>query len=180
MKKILITLILIGSSLALSAQIDTVNIGAAANDGTGDTPRAAFLKVNNFIDDYNRIALYDILAAEMAILDGALWSTTEGNYLVGVTSGIQAQLNLKLAASDTTSMLTNYLLSSEIASAYATTDNLNLKLNAANGALTGNTTAEDIVTEAFTLGTGNVELDDIKKLATGELAIFDGTDTIPP
>jgi len=37
-----------------------------------------------------------ITEPEFEILDGALWSTAEGNYLVGVTGGIQSQLNAKV------------------------------------------------------------------------------------
>ena len=94
MKKLLIILITL-ISLSAYGQIDTVNVGTAGNAGDGDPLRTAFLKVNDLTNDYNRISLYNILANEMAILDGALWSTAEGNYLVGVSSAIQTQLNGK-------------------------------------------------------------------------------------
>jgi len=57
--------------------------------------------------------------AELNILDGALFSTAGGNYLVGVTSAIQTQLNSKLDITDTTLMLDPYLTTDEIAGLYA-------------------------------------------------------------
>jgi len=53
---------------------------------------------------------------ELNILDGALVSFTELNYLVGVSSAIQTQLNNRLLKSDTAAMLTRYIARGDTAS----------------------------------------------------------------
>lgn len=69
-----------------------INTGSVANDGTGDTLRAAGVKINdNFSEIYN------------ALGDGSAISLTataaELNYVDGVTSAIQTQLNAKADSS---------------------------------------------------------------------------------
>ena len=65
--------------------------------------------------DYFEIGSARIMEAELEILDGALWSTTEGNYLVGLASNIieaadtAAMLAPYIHRSDTSAMLTPYI-----------------------------------------------------------------------
>lgn len=95
MKKFLIFVFLVISINGFS-QLDTVNTGTGAPN-SGETLKTAFPKVNDAINLLNTLQLYDVVtnSAELNILNGALWSTTEGNYLVGTTSPIQTQLNAK-------------------------------------------------------------------------------------
>jgi len=95
MKKLLTLLILLLVGVTSYGQLDSVNIGTAANAGNGDPLRTAMIKLNAGINQQNYLNLHLLLPAEVAILDGALVSTTELNRLVGVTSGIQTQINLK-------------------------------------------------------------------------------------
>ena len=53
MKRIIFTIAMAVFTLVACAQIDTVNIGTSANSGDGESLRSAFLKVNDFMDDYN-------------------------------------------------------------------------------------------------------------------------------
>jgi len=104
----------------------TINIGTAANDSTGDPLRTAFGKANsNITEIYNALgdgsaitltstaAELNILdgvtstAAELNILDGATLSTTELNYVDGVTSAIQTQLDAKAASSSLATVATS-------------------------------------------------------------------------
>jgi hypothetical protein len=79
----------------------TINIGTSANDSTGDPLRTAFGKANsNITEIYNALGDGSAItltstAAELNILDGAILSTAELNYVDGVTSAIQTQLNAK-------------------------------------------------------------------------------------
>jgi len=133
------------------AQIDSTNIGTVADDGTGDTPRAAFRKVNKLIIDYNRLHLYNIELAEMSLLDGSLWSTAEANMLVGIGGTTLAnQLAAKLTITDTTAMILPYLRKGLAATTYATL---------ANSALTGTTTIAAMTVESNTIDFGDVTED---------------------
>jgi hypothetical protein len=97
-----------------------IGVGTTANDGTGDTLRAAGVKINdNFSEIYNAlgtgsaitltssVAELNILdgvtstATELNILDGATLTTTELNYVDGVTSAIQTQLDTKASLTGT-------------------------------------------------------------------------------
>jgi 3-polyprenyl-4-hydroxybenzoate decarboxylase len=97
MKRILLTVFILLASVSLFGQLDTINIGTSANSGDGETLRSAMMKVNDAIQQQNtrELHLVTVSSAELNILDGALCSFTELNYLVGVTSAIQTQLNLK-------------------------------------------------------------------------------------
>lgn len=77
--------------------IDTVNIGTTANDGTGDPLRTAFIKVN-------RIAiLLDSLGVDALNSDDIDFLMHLGD-----------SLNIHVDVNDTTTMLTNYALLSEV------------------------------------------------------------------
>jgi len=65
-----------------SRAIDTVDVGASANDGTGDPLRTAFIKLN--------AALYMLDSLGVDELDA-----TDVAYIKETTSAIQAQLNAK-------------------------------------------------------------------------------------
>ena len=103
-----------------------INTGSVANDGTGDTLRAAGVKINdNFSEIYNAlgdgsgitltstVAELNILdgvtatASELNILDGVTASTAELNYVAGVTSAIQDQLDDKAASADLATVATS-------------------------------------------------------------------------
>lgn len=103
-----------------------IGVGSVANDGTGDTLRAAGVKINdNFSEIYTAlgtgtaitltasVAELNILdgvtatASELNILDGATLTTTELNYVDGVTSAIQTQLNAKAASADLATVATS-------------------------------------------------------------------------
>jgi len=87
-------------------QLSLINVGSAANDGTGESLRSAMIKTNSAITQLNRIGILDITSTgaelsilhgvtankdELNILDGASITTPELNYLSGVTSAIQSQ-----------------------------------------------------------------------------------------
>lgn len=117
MKKLIIPILLI-ISLSTQAQ-QLVNLGSGPNLRDGDPIRTAFQKHNTNVTDLYatkaplnsptftglstfpesgvRIGVVTVTAngTELNILDGALVSTAELNYLVGVTSGVQSQLNTK-------------------------------------------------------------------------------------
>jgi hypothetical protein len=90
-----------------------INTGSVANDGTGDTLRAAGVKINdNFSEIYQALGTGSAITltasvAELNILDGATLSTTELNYVDGVTSSIQTQLNAKAVAADLADVATS-------------------------------------------------------------------------
>ena len=90
-----------------------IGVGSIANDGTGDTLRAAGLKINdNFSEIYNAIGngtavTLTATPAELNILDGATLTVTELNYVDGVTSAIQTQLNAKAASSSLATVATS-------------------------------------------------------------------------
>jgi len=95
MKKYLI-LLLLAVSINAYSQLDSVYTGTGVA-GTGEKMKTAFLKVNDAIRLLNRLQLYNdsTNAQERKILDGALITTAELNYGVGVISPIQTQLNGK-------------------------------------------------------------------------------------
>lgn len=72
-----------------SRAIDTVNVGSAANDGTGDPLRTAFIKLN--------AALYMLDSLGVDELDA-----TDVSYIKETTSAIQTQLNAKVTNPMTT------------------------------------------------------------------------------
>ena len=90
-----------------------IGVGSIANDGTGDTLRAAGVKINdNFSELYTALGTGTAITltssvAELNILDGATLTTTELNYVDGVTSAIQTQLNAKAASADLATVATS-------------------------------------------------------------------------
>ena len=90
-----------------------IGVGSIANDGTGDTLRAAGVKINdNFSELYTALGTGSAITltssvAELNILDGATLTTTELNYVDGVTSAIQTQLNAKAASSSLATVATS-------------------------------------------------------------------------
>lgn len=90
-----------------------INTGSVANDGTGDTLRAAGVKINdNFSEIYNALGDGSAITltstvAELNILDGVTATTTELNYVDGVTSAIQTQLDAKAASASLATVATS-------------------------------------------------------------------------
>ncbi len=90
-----------------------IGVGSIANDGTGDTLRAAGVKINdNFSELYTALGTGTAITltstvAELNILDGVTASTAELNILDGVTS-TAAELNILDGATLTTTEL-NYV-----------------------------------------------------------------------
>ena len=99
-----------------------IGTGTTANDGTGDTLRAAGIKINdNFTEIYTALgdgttigltstaAELNILdgvtadATEINVLDGITATTAELNYVDGVTSAIQTQIDAKATGDQTVS-----------------------------------------------------------------------------
>lgn len=78
----------------------TINTGTTANDGTGDTLRAAGVKIN---DNFSEI--YNTLGDGTGITVTA--TPTELNYVDGVTSAIQTQLDAKAATSSLATVATS-------------------------------------------------------------------------
>ncbi len=75
---LLATILALVLGLSLHAAQLTVNIGTTANDGTGDTLRSAFGKVNtNFAELYS-ISVTNALAAATIVVDGTYGSDTTG------------------------------------------------------------------------------------------------------
>jgi hypothetical protein len=96
MKKIFILVFLIISAAA-SAQLSTVNIGAAANDGTGDPLRTAFGKINVAIDSVNNL----LGGVEgVALADSSATAKTNsyasGKMLADAIAGISVQTDEEL------------------------------------------------------------------------------------
>ena len=79
----------------------------------------------------NALTQYGVTAtaSELNVLDGVTISTKELNYLKGVNSGIQSQLDGKLASSGTASKATSDANGNNIANTYATKTALNDGLN---------------------------------------------------
>ncbi len=80
--------------------LDTVNIGTTANDGTGDPIRTGFRKLNIFINHANTIGWDNLSAQDVLNLQHLVDS-----------------LNIHLDINDTASMLLHYALLSEIGAA---------------------------------------------------------------
>ena len=93
MKKLLVFILMLISIKGL-AQYDSIKV-STPNSGVGDNLRTAGAKMNAVIAHLNTVQIYNISQPEMAILNGALASTAELNYLVGVTSSVQTQINTK-------------------------------------------------------------------------------------
>ncbi len=121
--------------LTSTRALETVNVGDAPNDGTGDPLRTAFQKINTAIGVMNDVSLDqatgatgtgNLVYSASPTLTGTVTlptatsigdvSSTEIGYVNNVTSSIQTQLNSKVNISDTTSMLAPYILDSEVQS----------------------------------------------------------------
>ena len=161
-------------------------MGTTANDGTGDTLRAAGVKINdNFSEIYNALGTGSAITltsspAELNILDGATLTTTELNYVDGVTSAVQTQLDTKASLTGTET-LTNKTL---------TAPKINL-INDANGneilGTSATTSAVDYLVVKNGIGAGvpphfyadgsstNIGIH-IQPKGTGLLTISDGAD----
>lgn len=119
--------------LTSTRALETVDVGTAANDGTGDPLRTAFQKVNAAIEVMNDVSLDQATGATgtgnlvysasptltgTVVLPSATSigdvSSTEIGYVDNVTSSIQTQLNSKVNVIDTSSMLAPYILDSEV------------------------------------------------------------------
>ena len=163
-----------------------IGVGTTANDGTGDTLRAAGVKINdNFSEIYNALGTGSAITltsspAELNILDGATLTTTELNYVDGVTSAVQTQLDTKASLTGTET-LTNKTL---------TAPKINL-INDANGnqilGTSATTSAVDYLVVKNGIGAGvpphfyadgsstNIGIH-IQPKGTGLLTISDGAD----
>jgi len=114
--------------LTSTRALETVNVGAAPNDGTGDPLRTAFQKINTAIGVMNDVSLDqatgatgtgNLVYSASPTFTGTVTlptatsigdvSSTEIGYLDGVTSAIQTQVNGKLNISDTADMLDGYV-----------------------------------------------------------------------
>jgi len=84
---------ILSDGTTMSRALDTVNIGTTSNDGTGDPLRTAFIKINNTIYMIDTLGIDALRATEVAILDGAVVSTAELNFLDETSSNIQDQLD---------------------------------------------------------------------------------------
>jgi hypothetical protein len=76
-----------------------IGVGTTANDGTGDTLRAAGVKINdNFSEIYNALGTGSAITLTPTV--------TELNYVDGVTSAIQTQLDAKSPTAGSSSITT--------------------------------------------------------------------------
>ena len=124
MKKILFFLFLLIGTIAYG-QLESINVGTAANDGTGDPLRTAFQKVNLTITQVNTNTTAIGLRAPLAsptftgtvVLPSSTSigdvSSTEIGYVNGVTSAVQTQFTGKVNVSDTADMLDPYVLETD-------------------------------------------------------------------
>jgi hypothetical protein len=77
-----------------------IGVGTTANDGTGDTLRAAGVKINdNFSEIYNALGTGSAITLTSSV--------AELNYVDGVTSAIQTQLDAKAASSSLATVATS-------------------------------------------------------------------------
>ena len=90
------------TSRTAGVALDTINVGAYNNDPSADKARTAFLKSNAPIKEINRVRLWDIEPTELAILNGAIVTTTELNRISGVTSAVQTQILNRIRSVDST------------------------------------------------------------------------------
>jgi len=155
-----------------------IGLGSTANDGTGDTLRVAGGKINdNFSEIYTAIGNGSSITltstpTELNILAGALLSTTELNYVDGVTSSIQTQLNAKSPTAGSSSITTLGTIATgvwngtAIGAAYGGTGVAN------NAAATVTSSGNFAYTRTLT-ATTNVTFP-----TTGTLATLSGTETL--
>ena len=107
MKKLLYIFLIFGGSLACFAQTGPgwipVRVKQNVVDSTYFSKDANFNSTVRVKEGSFKIGLITVTAngAELNLLDGALVNTTELNYLVGVTSNVQSQLNSKANTSHT-------------------------------------------------------------------------------
>ena len=146
-----------------------IGVGTTANDGTGDTLRAAGLKIN---DNFNEI--YNAIGNGTAITLAP--TVTELNYVDGVTSAIQTQLDAKSPTAGSSSVTTLGTIATGvwngtvIAGQYGGTGVANTGKTITLG---GNlTTSGAHATTLTTTGTTGLTLP-----TTGTLATLDGTET---
>lgn len=158
---------------------DRLTVDASGNAVTAGTVTATGFTIGSAV----------IGEAELEILDGATLTTTELNYVDGVTSSIQTQLDSKGATAGSNSLTTVGTISSgtwqgtAIASAYLDADTAHLS---GTQTFTGaKTFSADVVisgtTPALTIGDGGTE--DTMLVFDGNAADFrigidDGTDTL--
>jgi hypothetical protein len=94
MKKILLLLLLMAPSL-MFGQLDTINLGSPNVANDGETGLTAWPKINTTIRLLNTLQIYNLNTEELQILNGALFTATEGNQLVGLRtdSTVQDQID---------------------------------------------------------------------------------------
>ena len=84
-----------------------IGVGTTANDGTGDTLRAAGVKINdNFSEIYNALGTGSAITLAPTV--------TELNYVDGVTSAIQTQLDTKASLTGTETLTNKTLTAPKI------------------------------------------------------------------
>lgn len=76
MKKVLIIFTILIASLSAFGQIDTINIGTSADSGDGDKLRTAMYRVNLFMQDYNRLTIYDAAGTTGTTSTNLVFSTS--------------------------------------------------------------------------------------------------------
>jgi hypothetical protein len=147
-----------------------IGVGTTANDGTGDTLRAAGVKINdNFSEIYNALGTGSAITLAPTV--------TELNYVDGVTSAIQTQLDAKSPTAGSSSVTTLGTIATGvwngtvIAGQYGGTGVANTGKTITLG---GNlTTSGAHATTLTTTGTTGVTLP-----TTGTLATLAGTETL--
>ena len=147
-----------------------IGVGSVANDGTGDTLRAAGVKINdNFSEIYNALGTGSAITLAPTV--------TELNYVDGVTSAIQTQLDAKSPTAGSSSVTTLGTIATGvwngtvIAGQYGGTGVANTGKTITLG---GNlTTSGAHATTLTTTGTTGVTLP-----TTGTLATLAGTETL--
>ena len=146
-----------------------IGVGTTANDGTGDTLRAAGVKIN---DNFSEI--YTALGTGSAIT--LTPTVTELNYVDGVTSAIQTQLDAKSPTAGSSSITTLGTIATGVWNGTTITGQYGGTGVANTGktiTLGGNlTTSGAHATTLTTTGTTGVTLP-----TTGTLATLDGTET---
>ena len=155
-----------GGTGASTASAARTNLGVAI--GTDVEPHTDKLTELSTMGQTTANALADLSEAEVQILDGATLSTTELNYVDGVTSAIQTQLDNKQPLdAELTELAT---MSSGTASALA--DLTGTEVAILDGATV--TTAEVNILDGVTATTAELNIMDGVTSTTAELNILDG------
>jgi hypothetical protein len=137
----------------------TINVGTAVNDGTGDSLHSAGIKINaNFTDLYTQVSnLESIPSIPTVTNNSGKYLTTDGNTITwgslnlssyvtasGLTTTLSGYVTTSSLSTTITSSLSSYVTSSNLSttlSSYATTASLSSYLTTASAASTYATSA---------------------------------------